>query len=374
MNILIDFTQIPIQKVGVGVYARETFFELLRDTNNKYCCLVQDDDKDMLNTLKSSKIIFVKSKWFRFFFFRFFLEQFYIPWICYKYKINIVHSLHYSFPLIPLRAKKVVTIHDLTFFIYPKAHTIFKRYYFRFFIRFACRFADEIICVSNSTLNDLNLHIKPIKSKTQVIPLACEQPKVFDLESINNTKAKFGLHRKYLLFIGTLKPRKNIVNLLIAFEKIVKNDSCIDLVIVGKKGWFYNDTLTKVQELNIANRVIFTGFVTTEEKFIILSGAYAFIYPSIYEGFGLPVLESITYKIPTVTSNISSLPEVVGQAAILMNPNNIDSIYNALKEVLYNENTRLILVERCSKQAKKFSWEITAKMTENVYDKYQVVK
>ena len=161
---------------------------------------------------------------------------------------------------------------------------------------------------------------------------------------------------------------------MIAFEKIVKNDSSIDLVIVGKKGWFYNDTLTKVQELNIANRVIFTGFVTTEEKFIILSGAYAFIYPSIYEGFGLPVLESITYKIPTVTSNISSLPEVVGQAAILINPNNIDSIYNALKEVLYNEDTRLVLAERCSKQAKKFSWEITAKMTENVYDKYQVVK
>ena len=76
--------------------------------------------------------------------------------------------------------------------------------------------------MSNSTLNDLNLHIKPIKSETQVIPLACEQPKVFDLESINNTKAKFGLHRKYLLFIGTLEPRKNIVNLLIAFEKIVK--------------------------------------------------------------------------------------------------------------------------------------------------------
>lgn len=110
--------------------------------------------------------------------------------------------------------------------------------------------------------------------------------------------------------------------------------------------------MTKVQELNIANRVIFTGFVTTEEKFIILSGAYAFIYPSIYEGFGLPVLESITYNIPTVTSNISSLPEVVGQAAILINPNNIDSIYNALKEVLYNEDTRLVLAERCSKQAK----------------------
>ena len=85
-------------------------------------------------------------------------------------------------------------------------------------------------------------------------------------------------------------------------------------------------------------------------------------------------LESITYNIPTVTSNISSLPEVVGQAAILINPNNIDSIYNALKEVLYNEDTRLVLAERCSKQAKKFSWEITAKMTENVYDKYQVVK
>lgn len=92
MNILIDFTQIPIQKVGVGVYARETFLELLRGTNNKYYCLVQDDDKDMLNTLKSSKIIFVKSKWFRFFFFRFFLEQFYIPWICYKYKITLVST------------------------------------------------------------------------------------------------------------------------------------------------------------------------------------------------------------------------------------------------------------------------------------------
>ena len=119
----------------------------------------------------------------------------------------------------------------------------------------------------------------------------------------------------------------------------------------------------------------FTGLCYYWRKFIILSGAYAFIYPSIYEGFGLPVLESITYNIPTVTSNISSLPEVVGQAAILINPNNIDSIYNALKEVLYNEDTRLVLAERCSKQAKKITHgKSLLKMTENVYDKYQVVK
>ena len=216
MNVLVDFTQIPIQKVGVGVYAKETFRIPNKDVNELFF-LLQDDDNDLRNAFLGSKIILVKSKFFRIFFFRFLLEQFYIPFLCCKYRINILHSLHYSFPIFLFKVKRIVTIHDLTFFIHPDVHTFIKRYYFRLFIKLACKYADRLICVSGSTKRDLERICTKISASIDVVPLSCSPKIQVEEQELELVKRKFGVGSHYMLFIGTLEPRKNILNLINGF-------------------------------------------------------------------------------------------------------------------------------------------------------------
>lgn len=368
MNILVDLTQIPIQKVGVGVYAKETFKFPNEDANELFF-LLQDDDNDLRSTFLKSKIILVKSKFFRFFFCRFLLEQFYIPFLCYKYKINILHSLHYSFPIFLFKVKRIVTIHDLTFFIHPSVHTFIKRYYFRLFIKLACRYADRLICVSESTKKDLERICGRRSVSIDVIPLSCSPKMQVGEQELELVKKKFGVVSQYMLFIGTLEPRKNILNLINAFYKFSQKNRDYSLVIIGKKGWFYESIFKLVEELHLERSVVFTGFVTTKEKFILLSGAHSFIYPSIYEGFGLPVLEAITYGIPTITSKLSSLPEVAGNAALYINPTNVQSISDAIESVNCDEETRRKLIKNSEKQRLKYSWKKTANLTYSLYNR-----
>ncbi len=367
MNILIDLTQIPKQKVGVGVYAIETFKRLPNSNNCEYYFLVQDDDDDIATIFASRNLIKVNSKIYRNFFFRFFFEQFFIPHICSKYKIDILHSLHYSFPLFTHRQlKKIVTIHDLTFFIYPYLHTFIKRYYFRFFTQLACRYANSIICVSNSTRNDLYKYVKHINAQINVIPLAANLP-VIEQKTVRDVKEKFGVKGKYLLFIGTLEPRKNITTLIKAYANSYKVNKEYQLVIVGKKGWYYHEIFDLLKSLELGNKVVLTGFVSSAEKFTLLSSCSLFIYPSIYEGFGLPVLEALGYGLPVITSNVSSLPEVVGDAAILINPSSVDELTHAIELCLFDKKVSATLKETAYKQFEKFSWENTAFKTEYVY-------
>ena len=368
MNILIDFTQIPKQKVGVGVYALETFKRLFKNSSgHNYFCLVQNDDEELITIFGSYNILKVKSTLCRNFLCRFILEQSYIPYLCKKYDIDIIHSLHYSFPIcVPKKTKRVVTIHDLTFFIYPKLHVFVKRYYFRFFIKLACRNVNSVICVSNSTKEDLFKYVKHINAAVEVIPLAATIPQI-NFEDICITKSKFRIKDKYILFIGTLEPRKNIVTLIKAYAKSNKVNSQYQLVIVGKKGWYYQEIFDLLNLLQLNDKVVLTGFVSSTEKFALLSSASLFVYPSIYEGFGLPVLESLGLGIPTITSNISSLPEVAGEAAILIDPTSVEILCHAINTCLFDGETIEFLKRESIKQFGKFSWEETAKKTIQVY-------
>jgi len=375
MNILVDFTQIPLQKVGVGVYARETFREILiNNKDNIYFFLLQNDDDELSEIFASATIIEVRSSLFRSFIFRFLMEQIYIPYLCLKYNIDIVHSLHYSFPLFCFGIKKIITIHDLTFFIYPKLHTFIKRYYFRIFTILAAKYGNTLICVSESTKKDLLKYIPIVKANITVVPLATEPSLNISQSEIDDLKRLYGIKKEYVLFIGTLEPRKNICNLIRAFgsTKIVLEN--YQLVIVGKKGWYYKDIFETILEMHIEQSVILTGFVSTKEKYTILSGASAFVYPSIYEGFGIPVLEAITYGIPVVTSNTSSLPDVAGDAAILIDPSNVQDISQSLKLVLFNENVRSKLKYNSMLRAQNFSWQKTAFQTYLIYNSSKLKK
>ena len=370
-NVLIDYTQIPLKRMGVGLYAYNLLSQISTiDKHNTYYILTQNDDPALEQFASGNfHVLYVNHKFFRFFVLRFLLEQFYIPYLIVKKKINIVHSLHYSFPLIRFKAKRVVTIHDMTFFLIPEVHVRLKRIYFRTFIWLAALMRNRIICVSESTRNDLISITKIDKEKCSVIPLG--KSGIFNtnysLSEINEVKEKYNIKNDYLLFIGTIEPRKNIATLIKVFNEFLKLNCKYSLVIVGKKGWYYDEIFRLINDYNISDKIIFTGFVSEEETPVLLNGCKIFIYPSLYEGFGIPVLEALSCGIPTITSNISSMPEVAGDAAILVDPENEIEILKAINLLLSDINLYNLLKQKSILQSKKFSWENTALETLKLY-------
>ena len=370
-NILIDYSQIPINRTGVGIYAYNLIDQILKiDNNNKYFILVQNDDSSLEKyASKNVHLLYVNHKLWRIFILRFFLEQFFIPLLLVKKNISIIHSLHYSFPLFKFKAKRIVTIHDMTFFLFPGVHVRLKTWYFRTFIWLASKMEMQIICVSESTLNDLIRIIKLDKTKCFVIPLGKSDifNSNYSVREIEDLKEKYNIKNDYLLFIGTIEPRKNIERLIRVFNEFLKLNYNYSLVIVGKKGWFFDEIFRLIELFNIKDKIIFTGFVLEEEKPILLNGCKIFIYPSLYEGFGVPVLEALSCGIPSITSNRSSMPEVAGDAAILVDPENESDILKAICLLLSDVNLYNLLKKRSIIQSKKFSWEKTASETLKLY-------
>lgn len=369
MKILIDFTQIPIQKIGMGVYALNlvsSIYELNQE--NSFYILTQDDEHslDFISNFRF-KIIKINSRYFRKRFFRIFLEQIYIPFFIIKYEIDIVHSLHYSFPIFS-SAKRIITIPDMTLFKFPQYHIKIYVYYFRFFIWLASIFADKIITISNSSKLDIISKFKIKKRKVSVTYLSCDLPNKSSISSkeIEDIKNKFNIKKEYILNIGTIEPRKNLERLIFAFEKFEKENKNIQLVIIGKIGWHFNRLLKLIE--NFKNKVILTGFLDRKDKAILLAGAKFFIYPSIYEGFGIPVLEAFSYGIPTITSNTSSLVEITDNAALLIDPLSINDIYKAMKRITEDNFLYNSLKQKSIEQAKKFSWREAAEQTINLYN------
>ncbi len=178
--------------------------------------------------------------------------------------------------------------------------------------------------------------------------------------SMSELGKKYGIKENYILFVGTLQPRKNIVRLIEAFSKL-KDD--IKLIIIGKKGWLYEEILGAPKKYKIESRVKFLDFVPDEDLPSFYKNALCFVLPSLYEGFGLPVLEAMKYGCPVVASNISSLPEAAGDAALYVDPLNVEDIKKNLELIINNPELRKDLVEKGYKQVKKFSWEKTARET-----------
>lgn len=263
----------------------------------------------------------------------------------------------------------IVTVHDLGFAYYPDAHRLFDRWYLDWSTRRHCRVARHIIADSSATKDDLINFYGADPERITVVYLGRDESLVpiTDPEIITQTKARYNIDGDYLLYLGTLHPRKNLVRLIDAFHmalQAMQNDS-LKLVIAGKKGWLYDKIFARVQTLGLNERVIFPGYVIDEAKPALLSGALAYVFPSLYEGFGLPILEAMACGTPVLTSNVSSLPEVAGQAALLVNPHDPAEIAKGLTELITNPDLRCQLIEQGFRQIQKFSW---AKAAEQVLE------
>ncbi|WP_051978618.1 glycosyltransferase family 4 protein [Edaphobacter aggregans] len=372
MNVLINATVIARKRAGVGVYAENLIRELVsakRDAHLFILALSDDEDLDYSDH-SNVTMIWAPAKIFRILPLRFvLLEQLILPFLLWKHKIDVVHSLHYSFPLIRFTSKTVVTIHDMTFFSMPEVHVPLKTFIFRRFIKASARWVDSLIFVSRSAEHDYRERFGQPRGSTSVIHHGKSDLFVpsTDPTLIADLLSRYSLPASFILFVGTIEPRKNLLRLVNAFATIAASNSNTSLVVAGMKGWLYDEIFENVRRLNLESRVLFTGFVAERDKPTLLAAAAVFAYPSLYEGFGIPVLEALACGTPTVTSNTSSLPEVAGTAALMVDPHNTKEIAAALDRLLNDQTLRAALREASLHQAAKFTWPKAAQQTLDVY-------
>lgn len=284
---------------------------------------------------------------------------------------------HYSPGFSPV--KKISMIFDLAFLRFPNMFKKRDLWQMKLWTKLAVNSAAKIITISKATKTDI---IKFYGTKNDKIEVAYPgfDSKVFhpvkDKEKINSVQKKYGISGEYIIYIGTIQPRKNLIRLVEAFAKVSLDSPDLRLVIVGKttglgrQAWMFEDTLKKPKELGIEDKVIFTGFAPTEDLPYLISGAEVFILLSLWEGFGIPVVESMACGTPVIVSNISSLPEVAGKAGIMIDPNSVDQIEHAIRAIVFDKKIRAEKSKEAIVQASKFSWD---KMGREVLKTFQEV-
>ncbi len=302
---------------------------------------------------------------------RFYWDQVTYPKIAKSKKADLLHQPCFSAPL-SFNKPVVVTIHDIISLLFPETIPFASRMFYSKWMPFSYRKASQIITISQSTKRDIVRVLGISEDKITVIPLGFDtkmQDKVAK-EKIAEVKKKYSLPDNYLLHIGTLEPRKNLDFLIDVFSEVIKDaDNELCLVITGKKGWYYEGLFEKVKDLSLEKRVIFTGYIDEKDKAAIYQGSRIFTFPSIYEGFGLPPLEAMAAGVPVISSDTSSMPEVIGDAGILLSPYNKDGWVKAISEVNKSEKIRQDMIAKNIKQVAKFSWDKTACKTLEVYKK-----
>jgi glycosyltransferase involved in cell wall biosynthesis len=265
--------------------------------------------------------------------------------------------------------RSVVTVHDLGYLHYPQAHRFLDRLYLDLSTRYNARAAAHLIADSSATKRDLVERYGTEPDKITVVYPGYDkttfQPSRGE-EAIKAVKAKYDIVGDYILFVGTLQPRKNLTRLIEAYWKL--ETGSWKLVIVGKKGWLYQEIFRLVEELGLEEKVVFTDYVPEGDLPALLSGARLFVFPSLYEGFGLPILEAMACGTPVVCSNAASLPEGVGDAALLVDPLDVEGLAVAMERVLGDEELQARLIECGFEQVKKFSWERCARETLDVLE------
>jgi glycosyltransferase involved in cell wall biosynthesis len=291
-------------------------------------------------------------------------EQAVQPWELGEY--DLYHALAFVAPLW-LREPAVVTVYDLSFIHYPQVLSAARRLYLRLFTGLTCRRSERVIAISESTARDIaqTLDIPMDKIDIAAPGYDAEVFRPLSAEDAQGFRRKKRLPERFWLFIGTLEPRKNLLTLLEAYAALAPQQR-LPLIIGGGKGWDYEPIFEMVEHCKL--NVEFTGFIASEELPFWYNCAEAFVYPSVFEGFGLPVLEAMACGTPVIVSDASSLPEVVGEAGIRVPPRDVEAWTAALRRAADDGEWRSWARERGLIEASRYSWAETAKQTVKSYE------
>ncbi len=267
----------------------------------------------------------------------------------------------------------VISIMDMSFEYFPELFNKNDLYQLKNWTRYSAKKASKILTISKASKNDIIKFYNTPDDKIEVTYLGIRADLGSNIKnvSMDTLQEKYAIHKPYILFVGTLQPRKNIERLIEAFSKLRTVNSELSnhqLVVIGKKGWLYEPILAAPEKYNVKDQVKFLDFVTDEDLPAFYKNAECFVLPSLYEGFGLPVLEAMRYDCPVVTSNVSSLPEAGGDAALYCDPENTEDIAEKIEMVLSDSTLQKEMIQKGQEQVKKFSWEKTAKQTLSVLE------
>jgi glycosyltransferase involved in cell wall biosynthesis len=370
MRIGIDATALPPQPVGAGNYIIQLIRSLAEIMSGHEMVIFSQPIGPKLIDLSEKKMV----EWVvvdeRASGSRLIWEQLYFPNLVRNSGIDLLHSLHYTRP-IRLPCKSVVTFHDMTFFLYPELHTWAKRLYFPRMMKYSAGKADELITVSDSTRDDLIriLQVDPKKVTTTQLGVNPGYRPIADEQEKKRAAEKYDLPEEFILYVGLIEPRKNLPVLIDAYKQLRSKGSDYELVLVGRYGWMYEAVLKQVRNLNLEHAVRFLGYVPQEDLPLVYNLASLFVYPTIYEGFGLPVLEAMACGVPVITSDVSSMPDIVGKAGLLTPVNDKQALFETMENALTDIDLRKDLINRGQQRAKEFSWSRTAWLTLQVYQK-----
>ncbi len=357
LRIGIDLQSLKGRKTGLGVYTENlvrTYFEQpVPDINFFFYSREKDED---LNTAQ-----------------RWLWENMELPVLSRRDRVNILHVPAFAPPFIK-SAKLVVTVHDLIGMLFPNQLRWPSAFYWGKWLPFALRRADAIIADSENTRQDLMTGLGIAEEKIHVVYLSGHEGFTSQIApaQVEQVRTKYGIREKYFLFVGTIEPRKNLdrtIEAFASFLKAKKHDARCQLVVVGSKefghGKFFQSLSAKFGVT--LDDVIFTGYASHEELNALYCGAEIFIYPSLYEGFGIPILEAMASGTPVLTSTKTSVPEVAGDAAVLVDPYNVQAICEGMLNMSGNEALRRDLVQKGFERIQQFSWKETSRKTIEVY-------
>ena len=370
MRIGIDATALPPRPVGAGNYIINLIRSLeAQARNDEIVVFAESHGRDLIGVPPRQGFEWVtvpemhpavRLIW----------EQTIFPGLVRSAKVELLHSLHYTRP-VRLGCASVVTLLDMTFFLYPQLHTRAKRLYFPRIIRMSARRADAFAAISESTRKDAIRLLKIPPEKILTTPLGVDRSfhLIEDERLLEEVRHRYDLPEKFVLYVGLIEPRKNLPLLIRAYRRLTAQETPYDLVLAGRLGWNYNEVLQSIERFGLRNRVRMPGYIPQGDLPLVYNLASLFIYPTTYEGFGLPVLEAMACGVPIITTRVSSLPEIVGKAGELLPENDEAALLKAMLRLLIDSELREKRKIAGFEQAAKFIWERTARLTLQLYRK-----
>lgn len=320
---------------------------------------------------KNNKVKIHKCKWFHNVLYHRINRYLPIPYSLFFWeKVDVTQFFNYVIPP-GVKGKTALYVYDMAYKVYPETIGEETLKMLNDNLEKSCLKANYIITISEFSKNEIIKYLNISGDKIAVIPCAIDSSiynEELDTVHFTEVKSKFNIDGEYFLYLGTLEPRKNIERLIDAYAMLVKSNPEVPyLVLAGKNGWNFDNIYKKVKKYGLEDKIIFTGYVESADAVVLLKGAFTFVFPSIYEGFGMPPLEAMACGVPVITSNVSSLPEVVQDAGYLVNPFSVEDICDAMLRLFNSEEERTRLKQEGIIRAKKFTWEESAKLLREVY-------
>ncbi len=358
---------------GIGIYTQEIFKRVvqLMPEHQFYFLFDRAYDSEFIFAKNVTPIVVSPPARHPFLWYWWFEKS--IPKVLKEHQIDLFISPD-GYASLRTTVPQIVTIHDLAFEHY-KAHTPFLVYqYYKYFVPKFCEKAAKILAVSAFTKQDIVERYGIDENKIDVVYNGFENSKQSIVSSMPSEvfTAYCLLNTKYFIFIGAVHPRKNVIGLLKAFEHFKSTYThAYKLVIIGRKAWMNDELESFYQKMKHKNDVIWIEQIERNDLLQILKNAFALVYPSFFEGFGIPIIEAMSFGVPVISSNASCLPEVAGNAALLVNPSDTKEIANAMNELIENEALRNQLISKGKNRAQDFDWNISAKKIVDIIQTYQ---